>query len=215
MGDAVKQVVKIKYILTVLPVLGAVCWCLHAGSFSLFRPDQAGMRLYANGDYTGAASAFADPQWKGAAFYRDGAFRESAGIFAGQDTAESAYNRGNCLVMQGQYGEAVKRYDRALELRPGWEDAIINRGIALARGELLKREGGEGTGGMLGADEIVFTEGSSSPSSGEEVVEEAVPMSDSELQALWLRQVQTKPADFLRAKFAYQFAREQERGDNP
>ena len=30
------------------------------------------------------------------------------------------------------------------------------------------------------------------------------PLSDDQLRALWLRRVQTKPADFLRAKFAYQ-----------
>jgi Ca-activated chloride channel family protein len=30
------------------------------------------------------------------------------------------------------------------------------------------------------------------------------PLSDEELRGLWLRRVQTKPADFLRAKFAYQ-----------
>ena len=40
------------------------------------------------------------------------------------------------------------------------------------------------------------------------------PLSDSEMQALWLRRVQTKPADFLKAKFAYQLsAREQEGGE--
>jgi len=29
-------------------------------------------------------------------------------------------------------------------------------------------------------------------------------MSDASIRALWLRRVQTKPADFLRARFAYQ-----------
>ncbi|MEX0330090.1 MAG: tetratricopeptide repeat protein [Puniceicoccaceae bacterium] len=203
---------KPKTIMTTLPIVAALAWCLYSGSFALFRPDQVGMRMYTRGDYNSAAVAFSDPQWKGAALYRDGAFKDAGAIFAGQDTAESAFNRGNSLVMQGQYEEAVRRYDRALELRPGWEDATVNRDIARARAELLQREGGEMTGGMLGADEIVFTEGSSSPSSGEEVVEESMQMTDSELQALWLRQVQTKPADFLRAKFAYQFARGDEGG---
>ena len=34
-------------------------------------------------------------------------------------------------------------------------------------------------------------------------------LSDEELREVWLRQVQTKPADFLRAKFAYQHAMRQ------
>jgi Ca-activated chloride channel family protein len=33
-------------------------------------------------------------------------------------------------------------------------------------------------------------------------------LSDDELKALWLRRVETKPADFLRAKFAYQLGRQ-------
>jgi Ca-activated chloride channel homolog len=33
-------------------------------------------------------------------------------------------------------------------------------------------------------------------------------MSDAELRATWLRQVQTTPGDFLRAKFAYQASQE-------
>ena len=70
----------------------------------------------------------------------------------------------------------------------------------------LKQEGGEGTGGMLGADDIVFTEGNNSPSAGEEQTEGGKPMSDAEQRAVWLRRVQTRPADFLAAKFAYQVA---------
>ena len=71
---------------------------------------------------------------------------------------------------------------------------------------MLKQEGGDMTGGMLGADEIVFTTGDSPPSTGEEQTEGGQVLSDTEIRALWLRQVQTKPADFLAAKFAYQHA---------
>ncbi|HIE98204.1 MAG: hypothetical protein ABGZ53_25045 [Fuerstiella sp.] len=38
------------------------------------------------------------------------------------------------------------------------------------------------------------------------------PLSDSAMQALWLRRVQTKPADFLKAKFAYQLATGDQKG---
>ena len=69
----------------------------------------------------------------------------------------------------------------------------------------MVQTGGEGTGGMLGADEIVFSDAKSPPSAGEEETGGA-PLSDEELRSIWLRQVQTKPADFLRAKFNYQFA---------
>jgi Ca-activated chloride channel family protein len=51
--------------------------------------------------------------------------------------------------------------------------------------------------------------------SGESVqVNGGPPLNDSDLQALWLRRLQTKPADFLRAKFAFQSTR-QPQGDSP
>ena len=62
------------------------------------------------------------------------------------------------------------------------------------------------TGGMLGADDIVFSDRKSPPSDQKEQTDGGQPMSDEELRAIWLRQVTTKPADFLRAKFAYQQA---------
>ena len=69
------------------------------------------------------------------------------------------------------------------------------------------------TGGMLGADEIVYSESTSPPGSGEEQVEGGKPLSDAELRLIWLRQVQTKPADFLRAKFAQQYATRKSEGN--
>jgi Ca-activated chloride channel family protein len=91
-------------------------------------------------------------------------------------------------------------------LAPGWGDATVNLEIARARAEALKKEGGDMTGGKMGADEIVFDMGKSPPSAGEEQVEGATDSSDAALRSIWLRQVQTKPADFLRAKFAHQYA---------
>jgi Ca-activated chloride channel family protein len=37
-----------------------------------------------------------------------------------------------------------------------------------------------------------------------------MPANDASLQQIWLRQVQTRPADFLRSKFAYQLSRQQQ-----
>jgi Ca-activated chloride channel family protein len=62
------------------------------------------------------------------------------------------------------------------------------------------------------ADKIVFEKGKN-PNPGEKTeVAGGDPLTDEELRGLWLRRVQTKPADFLRAKFAYQA---QEKGGNP
>lgn len=197
---------NVVYWILALVVIAAVGYCLTNDDCTLLTPDQQAYRLYEGGDYEAAAKGFADPMWRGAAIFRQGEFEQATGVFAGYDTAEAAFNQGNALVMQGKYEEAVARYERALELRSDWEPAVINRDIAVARAELLKQEGGEGTGGMLAADEIVFSDAKSPPSSGEEQTDGGAPLSDEELRAIWLRQVQTKPADFLRAKFNYQYA---------
>lgn len=63
----------------------------------------------------------------------------------------------------------------------------------------------------IGADDVVFDK--KKESGGQETVtEDAQPLSDSAMQALWLRRVQTKPADFLKSKFAYQLAAGEQEG---
>ena len=187
-----------------LMVLSAsAVYCLINRDCSLLTPDQKAYRLYKSGDYAKAAMQFSDPIWKGAVLFMQGDFKQAAGVFSGYDTAVAAFNHGNALAMLGKYDDAVNRFSRALELNPGWEDAAVNLEIARGRAELLKKEGGDMTGGELGADEIVFVKGKSPPSAGEEVVEGGEEFSDAELQSLWLRNVQTKPADFLQSKFAY------------
>ena len=119
-----RHVVKYKYALSMLPVFVSLGYGLYHGDFALLRPDQKGLRLFNKGEFADAATTFSDPLWKGAAIYRDGSFEAAAGIFAGQDTASSAYNQANSLTMQGKYTEAVARYDRALELQPDWEEAL-------------------------------------------------------------------------------------------
>jgi len=197
----------------ILLVTGSALYCLSQDNWSLLTPDQQGYYLFQQQQYEAAATSFADPMWRGIALFRQGDFEQAASLFAGYDTANAAFAQGNALVMQGKYEAAVDRYARALQLQPGWEDASINLEIASARAEMLKQEGGEGTGGKLGADEIVFEQGKASPSAGDEQVEAGQETDSIEQQAIWLRQVQTRPADFLRAKFAHQYATQNARGE--
>lgn len=177
-----------------------------SGKLTILTPDQKGYRLFEKDKFDKAAEHFINPRWQGAAYFKAGQFEEAAGVFAGYDSADYAFNHGNSLVMLGKYEDAIERYERALELRPNWQDAAANLAIAKARAERVKKEGGEMTGGKLEADEIVFTKGKSGDDAGEEEVEGGQKLSDAEMRAMWLRNVQTKPADFLKAKFAYQQA---------
>lgn len=195
--------------LAVLAICGLGSAPAEAGEGTLFfSADQTGQRLFRQGEYLAAAEAFVDARWKGAAYYRAGEFALAEQSFAVGTQPEDFYNRGNALLMQGKYADAVRQYDRALELRPSWRQAADNRQIASIRAARIKAEGGEGTGGMLGADDIVFDSGDPSKSSGTETVEgeSGAPLDDKSMEAMWLRNVRTEPGDFLRAKFSYQVA---------
>ncbi|MGI9472708.1 MAG: tetratricopeptide repeat protein [Rubripirellula sp.] len=170
-----------------------------------FTPDQQGDRLMARGEFMAAADVYRDPMRIGTAYYRAGEFEKAEQAFARSATSEAEFNRGNCLVLRGKYTDAVGRYDRALDLQPDWKDATINRQIASLRAKRMEQKGGEMGDQRIGADEIRFDK-KKNDAGQETETEGAAPLSDSAMQALWLRKVQTKPADFLRSKFAYQLS---------
>jgi Ca-activated chloride channel family protein len=175
-------------------------------------PDQQGQRLLEQERFLEAAERFEDPARRGAAYYRGGDFERAAGVFGRLRSPEAAYNRGNALVLLGKYDDAISSYELALELRPGWAAAQDNLALAVARKALLAPPESDegGTGGMLGADEIVFDDsGRVAKSGAEEVIQGESGLSDAELRAVWLRRVQNDPADFLRARFAWQLQREE------
>lgn len=179
-----------------------------------FTPDQQGQRRMKRGEFAAAAETFRDPLWQGVAWFRAGEFGKAEQAFARLTTPEAEFNRGNCLVMLGKYEAAVARYDLALQQRTDFEDARVNRNIAAARAKMLERTGAEMGDQKLGADDITFDK---RPNSGgqETEADSEQPLSEAETQALWLRRVQTKPADFLKAKFAYQLAIETRDGSTP
>ncbi len=168
------------------------------------RPDRRGDRLLREGRFKDAASSYQDPYRRGVALYRSGDYKRAAEAFATLGTPEAAYNRGNSLTMLGKYDDAIESYDRALSLSADWRDCRENRAIAAIRRDRLRTKGGDETGGHVKADEIVFEKGKSPGGSQDTEVAGDMPLSDEQLRGLWLRRVQTKPADFLRAKFAFQ-----------
>jgi Ca-activated chloride channel family protein len=173
-----------------------------------FTPDQQGQRHFKLGEFEAAAQSFSDPMWQGVAWYRAGEFEKAAQAFARLDTAEANFNQGNAWLMRGKYQTAIASYDRALEKRSNWREARENRELAVARAKMVERQGGEMGEQKIGADEIVFDKKKKSGAQDTEIAGEQV-VSDASVQAMWLRRVQTKPADFLKAKFSYQNAMEE------
>jgi Ca-activated chloride channel family protein len=178
------------------------------------RPDRRGDRLLRAGRFDEASKAYSDPYRRGVALYRAGDFKEAAAAFTTVGTPEAAFDRGNSLVMLGKYDDAIASYDRALSLHRGWHECEENRAIAFVRRNRLKTRGGDETGGQVKADKIVFEKGKNSSAGQQTEVAGGDPLDDEQLRALWLRRVQTKPADFLRSRFALE-AQSREKEQTP
>jgi Ca-activated chloride channel family protein len=179
-----------------------------------FTPDQQGQRLMDRGEYQQAAGKFTTPEKIGAALFLAGDFEKAASVFGRSGSAEARYNRGNANIMLGEYDAAIEAYRSALAKRPEWPEAEQNLQIAILRKQALAPPDDDfgGTGGQLEADEIVFDQaGRDNKSSNEEVIDAAdQQLGEDAMRAMWLRKVETRPADFLAARFNYQLATRQD-----
>jgi Ca-activated chloride channel family protein len=169
-------------------------------------PAQQGQRAFDSGDFAAAAKHYQKPMQIGAAYFRAGEFEMAAAAFGRENTAQGAYNHGTALVMLGQYGAAVAAFNRALVDQPDWAEAEQNLAIAQARQAALEYDNDQRTEATeIGADDVVFDDqGSNKENEDEITLDSNQGLSDQELRALWLKNSQTSPAVFLKAKFSAQ-----------
>ncbi len=209
----IRPAILVLIISSFIVALSTVKWSLR----DLFlTPDQQGRVLVSKGNFKAAAKVFQEPMQRGTALYRDGDFKAAAAAFGRDDSVESIFNRSNSQLMSGKYDAAIAGYEKALSLKPAWLEAEENLALARARKEKMAPPDDDagGTGGQLEADEIVFDKRAANASSEQtETTQGGDQVSDQEMRAMWLRRVQTQPADFLRAKFSYQYVMGQETGE--
>jgi Ca-activated chloride channel homolog len=165
-------------------------------------PDQQGRYYFEKGDYKQAAERFEDPLWKGLALARTVDYENALNAFALNDSAGSWYDQGNALAHLGKYPEAVKAYEQALERRPSWPEAKDN--LALVQSlipKVKKKESDEEEiAPNLPPDQVKFDE---KGKQGKET-QMRVKLDPKKLAEIWMRNIQTTPADFLRRRFAEQ-----------
>jgi Ca-activated chloride channel family protein len=178
-------------------------------------PDQKAQKLFDSENFEEAAELFTDPFHKGTAWYRAGNFEKAAAAFGRTGTPDGMYNRGNSLIILGNYDEAIRSYELALKEQPGWKDAVINLDIARARLAKLAPPDDAVSQKAVGEDDepddIVFDDSAKNrdDTNTETIAGTGEELSDKTIRALWLRNLETDHADFLRNKFAYQYMKAQ------
>ena len=168
-------------------------------------PDQQGRRAYEAHRYPEAAETFADPEWRAAALYRAGKYDEAAETLAPIQTSVAQFDRGTALVRGRKYQEAVAAFETALRLDPGNAAArknldLTQRIIAYLTEARQDEDQGEqseppdSTVSDLTGDEGKPKRIDASTQLSEDAAEE------------WMRSVETRPADFLKSRFAVEAA---------
>ncbi len=80
---------------------------------------------------------------EGVQAYRSGDYSRAEQAFAGQQTADALYNRGNALAKLGRYDEAIAAYDAALARQPDMADAKANRAAVQRARQQSQSQGGQ------------------------------------------------------------------------
>ena len=170
-------------------------------------PDQQGRRHFERGEYDDAASHFEDAMWRGTALYAAGRYEEAIDAFAALDTAAAWFGEGNAFARLGRYEDAIDAFEQALARDPGHDGAAHNRQIVEAAWQKQKAADEEPPakgGDTLGADEYVIDKDKNKKKRPETEETTFGGEMDQRMAEIWMRQVQTRPADFLRNKFAVQ-----------
>jgi Ca-activated chloride channel family protein len=189
----------------------------HAGSASAqdrswknlwLTPDQQGRIAFDRGDYAAAAKLFADPMWRGIAYYRAFDFLEAAKQFQSVDTTEGKFALGNAQAQNHAFEKAIKAYDEVLKAEPQNFAAKTNRAIveAALKAKEAKRRKQEQDDSAPPDERADETKVDPNQKGGKKIQVTPDELTTEGAAEAWMRAVQTTPADFLKLKFAIQAA---------
>lgn len=89
--------------------------------------NQQAQQAFKNENYQQAAEQFDDTQWKAAAQHKANQFDQVIQTLENDQSSIGQYNLGNALALSGKLPEAIKAYDKALQINPADEDAKYNK----------------------------------------------------------------------------------------
>ncbi|WP_192560785.1 VWA domain-containing protein [Pseudomonas allokribbensis] len=163
---------------------------------AFFTRDQQGRWAFEHEHFPQAAALFVDPYWKGVAAYHAADYDLALVTFARLDTPQAYFYLGNIYVRRFKFDEAIAAYTQALKLQAQFPEATANLALAIA----LQKDtaSAEQNAPQTKPDEVKFDK---APGKGQsKTVETEQAASD----ALWLQNLTTSPAKFLKQKFSLQ-----------
>jgi len=163
---------------------------------AFFTRDQQGRWAFEHEQFPQAAALFVDPYWKGIAAYHAADYDLALATFARLDTSQAYFYLGNIYVRRFRFDEAIAAYTQALKLQAQFPEATANLALAIA----LQKDtaSAEQNAPQTKPDEVKFDK---APGKGQS---KAVETEQAASDALWLQNLTTSPAKFLKQKFSLQ-----------
>lgn len=163
---------------------------------AFFTQDQQGRWAFEHQHFTQAAALFVDPYWKGIAAYNAADYDLALASFARLETPQAYFYLGNIYVKRFKFDQAIAAYTQALKLQAQFPEATANLALAIA---LQKdTDSAEQNAPEVKPDEIKIDK---APGKGQS---KPVPTEQAASDEVWLRNLSTSPAKFLKQKFSLQ-----------
>ncbi|WP_194791539.1 VWA domain-containing protein [Pseudomonas sp. UFMG81] len=171
---------------------------------AFFTADQQGRWAFEHEHYPQAAAHFHDPYWKGVAAYEAADYQAALASLGKLDSAPAWFYQGNSYVRLFKFPQAIAAYQQALRLQPEFAEAKANLALAQA---LLKDYADQQKAGPPDEkpDKVVEDQ---TPAAGGKPQQQKTPQAASD--QLWLNNLTTSPAQFLKRKFSIQDAARQQ-----
>ncbi|UVJ46273.1 VWA domain-containing protein [Pseudomonas sp. LS1212] len=163
--------------------------------------DQQGRWAFDHHHYGKASTLFEDPYWQGLAAYRAADYDRALGSFARLDSPQAYFYQGNIHTRQFHFDQAIAAYEHALKLQPQFPEATAN--LALARALQKDYDDAAEKAPQTEPDQVKFDKPKDKGDSRQ--IETQQASSDE----LWLQNLTTSPATFLKQKFSLQDAEHQ------
>ncbi|WP_439106062.1 tetratricopeptide repeat protein [Congregibacter sp.] len=182
-------------------------------------PDQQGRLWFEYGDYQRAERSFENPRWRGMSLYAAEDFYAAAQYFSQYQDAESLLARANSLAQAREYLDARDAYEELAARFPEHPAPTVNIPIIqeLIDANRKLSESQVSESGDMSSDNDDGPRSSEGDERLTNVEREQLSadqlLEDPGLTAMWLRQVQRNPSEFLSTKFDLQLRRQEAGGE--